>query len=172
MDVYLDGKVICAIPDHMGISDTIIINNNVYEIITKTLDLNDNMPDLYCKIASYNSNDNKKSIFDILEEIYGSPFFITSGPNTNEIENNPRIIVLFIVISVLIDRDHLKKMADLYRNNAISLWNQKEISWEDIFMDNPKPIKDTKRSIPIITHLLVSSKIPKKLWPKSLSNND
>jgi len=166
MKVYLDGQVVAEIWDNMSIGDTIISGGAVYEIITKTIDLDNS--DLYCKVRRYLEDGDL--VCDVFRKLYRSPSFITSGPNTNEIEHNPRILVLFIVASVVIDGEHLKKMADLYKTNAITLWNQKEIDWNDIFIDNPRSTKNVKSAAPVIKQLLLSSKIPENLWPIELRN--
>lgn len=164
MKAYFDSKVVADIPDFMIVGDTIILKRDVYEIITKTIDLNVN--EIFCKIQKYENN--TIGVVDVLEYYYDSPYFTTSGANTNEIENNPRLIVLTGILSVIMEKDHLMEMIKSYRTTIISKWNDINISWDDIFYDNPAALKNAKDAAPIVVEILKNSKISTTIWPINL----
>lgn len=165
MIAYHDGKVLCDIPDSMSVGDTIIYPEVIYQIVSKSIDMSSTPNELYCITQVY---DNSESVCDVLQDIYDSNTFKTSGPNTNNIEDNPRLIVLLIIASVIIDDSHLKLNADTYRKNVLISWNNIDIPWIDIFYDNPIAIKSAKKAKPIIAEILERSKIAKNLWPISI----
>lgn len=168
MIAYYDGKVLCNVPNIMAIGDTILIpGGTVYEIITKTIDKSKIPNELYCKTRIYDET-NECDVCNICEEIYQSSSFKTSGPNTNDIETNPRLMIILIIASVIISEDTLKRNIERYRNNILTQWNNINIPWIDIFDDNPAASKSAKNARPIIIEMLKKSKIANNLWPAYL----
>lgn len=166
MDVYLDGNVIAEIPDSMCRGDTIILRSGVYEIMSKTIDLTDEHCSMYCKVQLY-----EDILFasDVLYELYNGSF-TTSGPNTNKISDNPRVIVLFIILSVILDEDHVHHNLKNYQKNIVDNWYSKTISWDIVLPDNPQATKAASKAAPIIAEMLKNAKITDGLWPAGLQN--
>jgi hypothetical protein len=162
MQVYNEKISICNVPDHLIVNDTIISNNKIYIIISKTWD--DDNKELYCKVDEIKED---ITISKVLKEIYQSEFFETPGINTNNIEGNPKTIILITLAGIIIDPSHMKNNHKKYINNIISLWNDKNIEWNKIFHDNPPvAINDISIIKLMSTKLLSQLKIDKKLWPK------
>jgi len=163
MKVFLGSKCMCEIPDILSVGDTIIFDNKDYEIITKTFDVSSN--DLYCKVHEYNEGKiNKLSVADVFEEIYGSNMLTTSGANTNDVINNPRLIIFTTIAIVVLGPVSVNK----YRDKVINMWNCKNIPFIDIFNDNPDLFIDNVDHIKkIVVEMLIKHKISKEIWPKS-----
>lgn len=161
MIVIYEKDELCIAPDCMNSGDTIIVNDKIYQITTKTWD-NDNS-DLYCKVVVLNED---KNIVKLLNEIYESPTFKTSGFNTNNVNSNPRILSLMAVCTAIINEDHMKTMGPVYKDRITQRWNSKEIEWDEIFFDNP-PIKadNVNKIISNSAALLKMSRIADNLWP-------
>lgn len=168
MKAIFNRSYLCDVPDTMAPKDTIILNETVYEICTKTIDLDNS--ELYCIVAKYENEEKQETtIVEILTKLYGSKYFKTVGRNTNEIINNPKLIALIIIASVIIDKNHMLKNNKTYKNNIIANWNNKNILWSEIFNDNP-PIKH--KDLNIISKaskvILQQHKILKSAWPVGL----
>lgn len=164
MKVIYNGKEVATIPDHAMIGETVIADDTVYEIRTKTYDCDND--EVYCKVTQYYET---VSVCDMLNRIYGSHTFKTSGIHTNEIENNPRFLVLIILMSILIDEEHLIKNINIYKKNIMRHWSSSHIEWGDIFSDNPDSIKTDMALIKELSlALFKAGRIAENVWPKIL----
>jgi hypothetical protein len=163
MKIYKDKDLICDVPDNLLINDTIINKNKIYVIISKTWD-NDNK-ELYCKIEEL--KEEISSINDILKTIYQSDYFETSGNNTNNIQDNPKTIILLTIAGLIIEPGYFNNNHKRYKNNIMVHWNNKKILWNEIFNDNPPIHINDLKAIKLMTiKLLTELKINKNLWPK------
>ena len=124
-----------------NIGDIIIFNNIKYCIINRTINLNgiDNCESdiIQCNCELIGSVIETLNFYSLLENIYNKSYLTTSGINTNEIENNPKIIILMIIAGLIIEPDHFKQNNKLYRTNIIEAWNIKKLYWQNIFPHNP-----------------------------------
>lgn len=162
MEALFENSVICKIPDHMAVGDTIISQDRVYQVYSKTWDA-DNQ-ELYCKVVLYEVE--QDTIVDLLCKIYESDYFETSGFNTNQISQNPRVIVLMATITVIIGNDAMAAYGAEYKSKIMGMWNSKKIRWEEIFAEFP-PIQngDIKKISKMVSTLLSHNKIAEDIWP-------
>lgn len=157
---------LCSAPENLSVGDTIIVNNIVYQIFSKTWD-SDNK-ELYCKVELY-EEEPKTNACDILKKLYDSDTFETSGMNTNMISQNQRITILMAILTSFIKEDYLKDKGRIYKSIIINKWSDKHIQWSDIFYDDPPlSVDNIKLIIKRSKALLRINKISEKLWPKLL----
>ncbi|CAK0741967.1 hypothetical protein CCP1ISM_1480002 [Azospirillaceae bacterium] len=162
MKVFKDKDHICNAPDILITNDTIISNNLVYIITSKTWD--DDEKELYCKVEEV--KEESTSISDILKELYKTDHFETSGSNTNQINENPRTIILLTLAGLVIEPEYFGKNHKHYMTNIIVKWNDKRVAWDDIFDDNPPiHVNDIATIKLTATKILTGLKINKNLWP-------
>lgn len=162
--IYKGEELAREAPKEMMIGDTLIIDNKAYEIYTKTYDFDNSL--LYCKVEKY---EEAQSAINIINKIYNSNDFISSGFNTNNIEQHPRLITALTVIAVIVGDEHMDKMGLEYRKNIISAWGQKSILWSDILNDNPTAkMTDLNLIKEICISLLKQYKIAPSVWPDFL----
>lgn len=166
MHAYFDGNIIAEIPDVMNVGDTIILDNGVYEIVTKTIDLTVENKQLYCKTTKY--HEPKEFAVDVLRKLYAGDYFVTSGPNTNKFDANPRIIVLLVVLSAIIDGELLKNDVKKYKNSISLNWHNGRMLWEDIIPSDLESIRSVEEATPIITEMLKAVKIGQSMWPEHI----
>jgi hypothetical protein len=160
MKAYINGELLCEIPDCLIVNDTIINKTKTYIIESKTWDMADK--ELYCKITQISD---ESTICEMLKEIYKSDHLETSGSNTNNISGNPKTIILMTLAGLIIEPKHFSKNHKSYQSNIMTYWNDKKIRWDMIFEDNPPVhINDLAAIKPMAAKLLTALKIDKKLW--------
>lgn len=160
--IYKNEEIAENVPKELSKGDTLIIDGDIYEIFTKTYDFDKSI--LYAQVELY-----EETILavDVINKIYNSNSFISGGFNTNNIEQNPRLLTALIIIASIVGDQHMSRMGILYRKNIISKWNQNSILWNDILEDNPiAKCSDIKTLKEICILLLKRSKISPKIWPK------
>lgn len=165
MLVLHDDEKLCTIPNCMSEGDTIIRDNKVYIITSKTYDADSD--EVYCKVTLYESEEpGKLTIHEILEKLYGKVYFESSGANTNAIDTNPRLIMVMIVAATIIEEKHFKENCMAYKQNIITMWNNKNINWRSIFDDEP-PVKldDLNKIKAACCELFAAYKIADAIWP-------
>ncbi len=165
MLVFHDDVKMCQIPDCMGEGDTIIRDDVIYIITSKTYDADSN--EVYCKVILYESEKPcKLTIGEILTVLYGKEYFESSGANTNVINTNPRLIMLMIIAATVIEDSHFKENSNTYKDNIIAQWNNKNINWRSIFDDEP-PVKldDIEKIKSVSCELFAAYKIADAIWP-------
>ena len=160
MKAYINGELLCDVPDCLIVNDTIINKTKTYIIESKTWDMIDK--ELYCKINQIND---EPTISEMLKEIYKSDYFETSGSNTNNINGNPKTMILMTLAGLIIEPEHFSKNHKSYQINIMTHWNDRKIRWDMIFEDNPPVhINDLAAIKPMAAKLLTALKIDKKLW--------
>jgi hypothetical protein len=163
MKMYKNKELICDIPDNLLINDTIINKNKIYMITSRTWDNDDQ--ELYCKVEEL--KENTLSISEILKEIYQSNYFETVGSNTNNIQDNPKTIILLTIAGLIMEPEYFSNHHKRYKNNILTHWNNKKTPWNEIFDDNPPIyINDLLVIKSTAVKLLTDLKINKNLWPK------
>lgn len=162
MKAILYDNELIEVPEILNCGDTIIYNDKIYQISSKTWDHDNN--EFYCKVVVY--QESITNAIDILSKIYDSDYFETSGFNTNNVNDNPRLFILLTILTVILGNDYMAINGLSYKQNIISAWNRKKISFEEIVNDYPKVVcSDIKKICKSATVLLEMNKISKNLWP-------
>lgn len=162
--IYNGEEIAAEVPKELSKGDTIIIDGDVYEIFTKTYDFDKSI--LYAQVTVY---EEKVLAINVLQKIYNSNCFVTSGFNTNNVEDNPRLLAVLAIIAAVVGEDCMLTNGITYRKNIITRWNQNSILWEDILEDNPIAACHNITTLKeICVSLLEYSKITPKVWPELL----
>ena len=165
MKAYCGDKLLTDIPDVVVTGDYVVHGNKTYEVISRTYDVESST--IKCILEMINND--HIDIISIMTELFDSPYFETSGMNTNEILNNPRLIMFMVICGVLIEDEYVRDHARSYRDKVVSNWSNRKIPWTEIFADDP-PMGDIdiNEAKLIIEELLINSKISRSIWPKSI----
>ena len=152
------------IPNTLGYEDEITLDGNNYSILKKVYDINSKTIKCILKRTG-------QRIVDIFKKLYESNHLTTSGLNTNEITNNPRIITILSIATVLLNEDDIKTNAKKYKDNIVKNWRNLNIPWSTIFDDNPY-IKNYNFDMiqSLCCSILKQTNIPDKLWPINIYN--
>lgn len=168
MKVIFNDNFLLEVPDNLSANDTIMYQNSIYLITSKTWDHDNN--EFYCKVILYEEEPQDDAV-SIISKIYDSDYFETSGFNTNDVNDNPRLFVLLTIIAVIVGNDYMKINGHIYKQNILSMWNRKNIPFDEIINDYPKiACSDINKICKSATILLEMNKIARNIWPKFLND--
>jgi hypothetical protein len=146
------------IPNILQNNDSIIIGNEEYILEKKIYNIDS---DDLTGIVQFKARLDAISITSLMCRLYEKDYFKTSGANTNEIQNHPKLIILITILGIITGSECKE-----YITNVIKLWNTKYIMWGDIITDNPTvKIYDEQEIKSLTEEIIKSQKINTDLLP-------
>lgn len=162
MDIIINNTTY-KVPNILQNNDAIILNGKTYSLLSKTYSIDTET--LTGHIEEIYNQNNKIEVIELLVELYNTHEFITSGANTNEIQNHPKLMILATILGIILDGS-----CKQYINNVIINWNRKRIKWEDIITDSPIIKISNKEIIKTLTEEIIKEqKINTNLLPWNIN---